>query len=816
MRIITLLLAMLMSQAWAVVVPIVPPSGGGGNGSVSTGGTGLTALTAYGIMAGGTTSTGNMQQLPVGTAGQVLISGGSTALPSWSTVTGTGTLTSLGIAVPAFMTSTGGPITTAGTITLGFSGALPVADGGTNSTTPLSGSSIMVSDGTHIVQGSAGTTTTVLHGNASGAASFSAVALATDVSGTLGIANGGTGSGTAPGAFAALAPLATLGDTLYESGSGPTVLPGNTVNQAYFLQQQGTGTVSAAPAWGPITAGQIPNLPASVLTSGLLQTNRGGWGIDVSAAANGAIGIGTGSGIALGVPTGTSPVVVTTGSGTLNFSLATVTVPNGGTGQSTLTPYAPLFAGTTSTGALQQTALGTAGWVLTSNGPGALATMQAPSGGVASLNGLTGALNIAAGTGITVTPSGTTVTITATGGGGGATVFADNVFAVQNASDATKQLEVSLGGATTGTALTLVSAQTANANLTIPNIVSGGDTFATLKQGNAYTGSNTWGTSVTPIAITEGAASSGAPPSGFSYVGAAHTGLTAGSAGTAEVLFNGAQTKTWAGGASVTNWRFAEFDGPVMAAASAETFTSPATVWINGPPTTGANATVSAPYSLYVNAGNVLFKGALTMNNTGNNILVSQVATSSGAASLMTVNAASLTNQTTTVEVTDVNFNLSHTIQHATGAIALDRTFLIQAPTHTAVAASVITTADTVNITGVPIASTNVTITTANALHVGGRTQIDGNLSLGVAGAKQLITEGSNASMGLATLVGGTVTVSDTLITANTRVFYSVQTAGGTQGFLHETQSVGTSFTITSTSGTETSTVAWHLIEPGP
>lgn len=76
------------------------------------------------------------------------------------------------------------------------------------------------------------------------------------------------------------------------------------------------------------------------------------------------------------------------------------------------------------------------------------------------------------------------------------------------------------------------------------------------------------------------------------------------------------------------------------------------------------------------------------------------------------------------------------------------------------------------------------------------------------------IQEGSDANMGVATLVGGTVTVNNLKITANTRIFYSVQTAGGTQGFLSTTRVANTSFTINSTSGTDTSTIAWVLIEP--
>lgn len=59
-----------------------------------------------------------------------------------------------------------------------------------------------------------------------------------------------------------------------------------------------------------------------------------------------------------------------------------VTVSDGGTGVSTLTAYAPIFGGTTSTGAVQSGTVGTAGQVLTSNGAGALPTFQAASGGL--------------------------------------------------------------------------------------------------------------------------------------------------------------------------------------------------------------------------------------------------------------------------------------------------------------------------------------------------------------------------------------------------------------------------------------------------
>tara|TARA_R110000868_G_scaffold136519_2_gene349499 strand:+ start:256 stop:963 length:708 start_codon:yes stop_codon:yes gene_type:complete len=47
------------------------------------GGTGRSSLTAFELLAGGTTSTGNVQQISIGSAGQVLVSGGAGVLPSF-------------------------------------------------------------------------------------------------------------------------------------------------------------------------------------------------------------------------------------------------------------------------------------------------------------------------------------------------------------------------------------------------------------------------------------------------------------------------------------------------------------------------------------------------------------------------------------------------------------------------------------------------------------------------------------------------------------------------------------------------------------
>ena len=63
----------------------------------------------------------------------------------------------------------------------------------------------------------------------------------------------------------------------------------------------------------------------------------------------------------------------------------TLPVANGGTGIATTTAYSVVFTGTTATGAFQASAgPGTTGYVLTSNGAGALPTWQAAGGGIST------------------------------------------------------------------------------------------------------------------------------------------------------------------------------------------------------------------------------------------------------------------------------------------------------------------------------------------------------------------------------------------------------------------------------------------------
>lgn len=93
------------------------------------------------------------------------------------------------------------------------------------------------------------------------------------------------------------------------------------------------------------------------------------------------------------------------------------------------------------------------------------------------------------------------------------------------------------------------------------------------------------------------------------------------------------------------------------------------------------------------------------------------------------------------------------------------------------------------------------------------KVEITGNLALLTAGNKIKIATGSNASLGTATLVAGTITVNTTAVTASSKIFLTYDLFGGTPGSLEVgTITAGTSFVINSSSALDTSDVNWWII----
>lgn len=100
-----------------------------GTVAIANGGTGqTTANNAFNALA--PSQTGN--------SGKYLTTNGTDA--SWATISSAGTVTSVAATVPAFLSISGSPITTSGTLAISYSGtALPVANGGTGITSFGSG-----------------------------------------------------------------------------------------------------------------------------------------------------------------------------------------------------------------------------------------------------------------------------------------------------------------------------------------------------------------------------------------------------------------------------------------------------------------------------------------------------------------------------------------------------------------------------------------------------------------------------------------------------------------------------------------------------
>jgi hypothetical protein len=112
--------------------------------------------------------------------------------------------------------------------------------------------------------GSLGTTTTVLHGNASGAPTFGAVSLTADVSGTLPVANGGTGItsfGTGIATFLGTPSSANLAAAVTdETGTGALVFANTPTLVTPILGTPTSGNLSSCTADGTNAVGfrEIP------------------------------------------------------------------------------------------------------------------------------------------------------------------------------------------------------------------------------------------------------------------------------------------------------------------------------------------------------------------------------------------------------------------------------------------------------------------------------------------------------------------------------------------------------------------------------
>lgn len=235
---------------------------------------------------------------------------------------------------------------------------------------------------------------------------------------------------------------------------------------------------------------------------------------------------------------------------------------------------------------------------------------------------------------------------------------------------------------------------------------------------------------------------------------------------------------------------------------------------------TQGNITMNGLSCLFQTSGTQrLGISSTTFNSTSSIHNFFPVALTTGSAPHFQFATASQTSRTASTQVNEMllDFSLTQTWAGSGGAgtVTEQNSVLLKAPTYAFAGTNTMTTASTFTIDKAPVAGTNATITNPYAFWVkAGLSRLDGGLTMTTAGSGISIKTGANCTANTATLSSGTVTVSNTKVTANSLIFLQTRTASGTLGTLSYTISPGTSFTVTSTSALDNSTFNWWILEP--
>ena len=292
-------------------------------------------------------SSGTDYQAPItltttGSSGAATLVGTTLNIPQYSTSGGSGTVTSVAATVPGFLSVTGSPITTGGTLAFSYSGtALPIANGGTALTTTPTNGQLLIGNGTGYTLAAltAGSNITITNGagsisiagNAGTVTSVAALTLGTtgtDLSST--VANGTSTpviTLNVPTASASNRGALSAADwtTFNNKGSGTVTSVGFTGGLLSIASATTTPAITVAG-----TSGGIPYFSSASTwaSSAALASNAlvvgGGAG-----AAPATVTTGTGVVTALGINTGSSGAIVTQGGAIIS---ATTVNDSAGTG----------------------------------------------------------------------------------------------------------------------------------------------------------------------------------------------------------------------------------------------------------------------------------------------------------------------------------------------------------------------------------------------------------------------------------------------------------------------------------------------------
>jgi len=266
----------------------------------------------------------------VGTSGAATFNGTTLNIPNYASGGGSGTVTSVAMSVPTFLSVTGSPITSSGTLAVSLSGtALPVANGGTGQTTAnaalngllpsQSGQSgkVLSSDGTNTTWTAVGGTGTVTSVALSAPAFLTVSGSPVTASGTLAltysgtaipVANGGTGQTTTTAAFDALAPTQTGNSGKYLTTNGSTTS---------WATVSGSGTVTSVAQ--SFTGGIVSVAGSPITSSGTLALTVAGTsgGVPYFSGTNtwASSAVLTNNALMIGGGAGFAPATIATGTG---------------------------------------------------------------------------------------------------------------------------------------------------------------------------------------------------------------------------------------------------------------------------------------------------------------------------------------------------------------------------------------------------------------------------------------------------------------------------------------------------------------------